>query len=318
MFYWDQREGREKPIPDCGKVGCVWDATTQRCERSMTNGMGFLFDDGGFDFSGGWDAGAGFNFANDPRLTGGGGTITDSFDDWDFWAVFDLAFNQGFDEDTALMIAGGMLGDPSQFIGPDFDPIVTNEPNALPATYPIDLVIPQPQGIPGPDPSIFAPDADDLGEVPPRPLPRLPGYCPNGTYHPTNDPYACVPYPQDAAARRTAQQAKAQQGRAQQQRARQMQQPCPTGQARYSYTGQCVPTQCPTGTTRNQATGACINTTPAQAQAARLAAAQCTGNKVYNLQTKRCEVPGSNSGSSKSWLWILLVVGGVVIVARSR
>lgn len=270
------------------------------------------------DYYNSFDAGAGFNFTNDPRLTGGGGTLADNFDDWDFWAVFDLAFNQGFDEDTALMIAGGMLGDPSQFIGPDFDPIVTNEPGALPATYPIDLVIPQPQGIPGPDPSIFRPDADDTGEVPPRPLPRLPGYCPNGTYHPASDPYACVPYPQDAAARRTAQRTKAQQGRGQQQRARQMQQPCPAGQARYPYTGHCVPTQCPTGTTRNQATGQCVKTTRQAGQSARQAAAQCPENRVYNLSTKSCVVPGSVSASSNSWLWILLIVGGVVIVARSR
>jgi len=28
----------------------------------------------------------------------------------------------------------------------------------------------------------------------------LPGYCPSGTYHPTNDPYACVPFPGSATA----------------------------------------------------------------------------------------------------------------------
>lgn len=31
--YFDRREGREKPIPDCSRVGLVWDEETQRCER---------------------------------------------------------------------------------------------------------------------------------------------------------------------------------------------------------------------------------------------------------------------------------------------
>lgn len=30
--YFDNREGRTKTIPDCSKVGCVWNESTQRCE----------------------------------------------------------------------------------------------------------------------------------------------------------------------------------------------------------------------------------------------------------------------------------------------
>lgn len=31
--YFDRREGREKPVPDCARVGLCWDEETQRCER---------------------------------------------------------------------------------------------------------------------------------------------------------------------------------------------------------------------------------------------------------------------------------------------
>ena len=47
--YFDNREGREKSLPDCSKVGCVWDAVSQRCEimsyrnsQSFRPGLGFL------------------------------------------------------------------------------------------------------------------------------------------------------------------------------------------------------------------------------------------------------------------------------------
>jgi len=32
--YFDRREGRVKPVPDCSKHGLVWDEETQRCERA--------------------------------------------------------------------------------------------------------------------------------------------------------------------------------------------------------------------------------------------------------------------------------------------
>lgn len=31
--YYDNREKREKSIPDCQRFGLVWNSATQRCER---------------------------------------------------------------------------------------------------------------------------------------------------------------------------------------------------------------------------------------------------------------------------------------------
>lgn len=321
--YHDNREGRVKPFPDCAAVGCVWNEDTQRCERHKPGGLGFISP-----LFGGSDA-AGFNwYGNNSGIAdyynafNAGSSFAQSGSDepgWNLWEVFDLALDLGYDEDFALMIAGGLVGDPGQYLGPDFETIETWEPSALPASQQIPIYIPTPQGIPGPNPAIFRPDADDVGDIPARPLPSLPGYCPNGTYHPANDPQACVPFPQDATARRAAQKAKAQQGRAQQRRAGQLTQPCPSGQARYPYTGQCAPLQCPAGTARNQATGQCVKAPGAAGAAIRQAAAQCPPGTVYDSTARRCTAPGygDSSSSSSGWLWLLLAAGALLAIRRS-
>lgn len=139
----------------------------------------------------------------------------------------------------------------------------------------------------GPGPALFDPSANQQ---------PLPGYCPKGTYHPQNDPYACVPFPPDDpnAKKRADQQRKAQQSamaaarRAQQQQDRQ----CPKDPQgrpvwRNPQTGKCelVP-QCPQGTKFDSTTRRCL--TPAQAK----------------------EAYGDNN-----WLLWLLIAAGVVVIA---
>lgn len=45
--YFDRREGREKPVPDCARLGLIWNPDTQRCEHSrfMNVQPQTLFDD---------------------------------------------------------------------------------------------------------------------------------------------------------------------------------------------------------------------------------------------------------------------------------
>jgi len=308
-FYFDHREGREKPIPDCSKVGCVWNSQSQRCERAPwierllmnlswgkntggNQGLGFLFDDFSFDFS---------------SSSGGGG--------WDFWNIFDVAIESGFAEDIALQIANGWYGDPADIFGPDFDPIITSEPGGLPPV-PVNppLVILSPDGVPGPDPNIFAPDIDE--DIAQPPYPRLPGYCGSGTYHPANDPYSCVPFPADPTARRKAQQSKATQGKTQQKRQTANAQPCPTGQARWPYTSKCVPQQCASGTQRNRATGACDRATSQQRATNNARSAQCPSGKVLNSKTRKCVTPGETGDEYSILIWLLLGAVGLYAVAK--
>lgn len=37
--YYDNREKREKTIPDCQRFGLVWNSATQRCERPKGPGL---------------------------------------------------------------------------------------------------------------------------------------------------------------------------------------------------------------------------------------------------------------------------------------
>lgn len=74
---------------------------------------------------------------------------------------------------------------------------------------------------------------DPLMGAPMRYGDNLPGYCPGGTYHPLNDPYACVPFPDDPVQRQQAQKQAQQQKQAQAQPQRsfpkQQYQNCPQG-----------------------------------------------------------------------------------------
>lgn len=70
--YFDNREQREKTVPDCSKVGLTWNPETQRCELPMSffsptikqTGMGFLddgFDGSEYDFYD-WETGTGYYY----------------------------------------------------------------------------------------------------------------------------------------------------------------------------------------------------------------------------------------------------------------
>lgn len=140
----------------------------------------------------------------------------------------------------------------------------------------------------GPSPAPFDPSGN----------PQLPGYCPRGTYHPVNDPMACVPFPPSDpnAKKQQQQQQKAQQQAAQALRRAQQQadKQCPKDPQgrpvwRNPQTGKCelVPT-CPQGTKFDSATRRCL--TAAQAK----------------------ELYGDNN-----WLLWLLIALGVVVIANS-
>lgn len=147
-----------------------------------------------------------------------------------------------------------------------------------------------PDWIPGPGPTSIDQPYDPAGDGT-----GLPGYCPQGQYHPLNDPYACVPFPpNDPNAKKQAQQQqKAAQNAANAAKKAQQQKDktCPKDpQGRPVWfnpaTNKCelVP-QCPQGTTFDSATRRCL--TPAQAK----------------------EIYGDNS-----WLWWLLGGGAVLLI----
>lgn len=127
--------------------------------------------------------------------------------------------------------------------------------------------------------------------------PALPGYCPQGTYHPIDNPMACVPFPpNDPNAKKQAQQQKkaAQQAASQARAAQKKQdQSCPKdSQGRLVWknpqTGKCelVPT-CPQGTKFDSNTRRCL--TPAQEK----------------------DLYGDNN-----WIWWLLGAFGLALAAR--
>lgn len=113
-----------------------------------------------------------------------------------------------------------------------------------------------------------------------------PGYCSKGTYHPVNNPYACVPFPPDDPNGKKARQQQQQQQKANaaaRAAQKKQDQQCPKGYFKNPTTGKCQPIpQCPQGTAFDSRTQKCL--TPAQAK------------ELY--------------GQDWSWLW--LVLAGVV------
>ncbi len=330
--YFDHREQRTKPVPDCAHVGGVWNAETQRCERGSAmrrrTGLGFASPGGGDYFDGSsWDdvfydyLGMGYDpfdaayFANGGG-SGGNGWWWGNFDESgdyvggardpnELWNdLFYWYLSQGYDPLDAATLADAEAGS-SIGVKTDLEFGLPNLPSNLPGVIPAPY---DPTTIPLPE--WFANDP-----APRPPLPPLPGACYGETYHPQWDPFACVPYPDDKhpTARKQAQQKGRQQQQQQQKRQQQMQQKCPPGQKPYPYTGKCVPEKCATGTRRNPATGECVKTQ----QQGELP--KCPDPRlVYDLQKKKCVVPGSSSGSSNSWLWLLLIAGGAVAISKRR
>ena len=146
----------------------------------------------------------------------------------------------------------------------------------------------------GPGPASMDPQYGPAGDGS-----TLPGYCPRGTYHPANDPYACVPFPpndpnakKQASAQQKAQQAAANAAKKAQQ---QQDKACPRDPQgrpvwRNPKTGKCelVP-KCPAGYAFDTTTGRCL--TKAQAK----------------------ELYGDNS-----WIWWVVGIGLVVVASGRR
>lgn len=309
MNYYDRREGREKPLPDCGCAGLIWDAETQRCEvpidfMSVFNGkrnqgLGFLSPEfEGDDF---------YNYGYDYL-----------YNDWDFGG-WDWSFNSGgddwwnnFDPITGDYIGGGGADDWSWW--DNFDPITgdyigsgdtifvgqTDAESPLPTVGNYnwqDFV--SPWGYTPPD-MPWNPWGD-LGDAPAAPAgPSVPGYCQPGQYHPypVGHPRQneCAPYPANANARRQAQQREQQR---QQQQARQQQQqpqgqPCPRGQYRNQTTRRCEPIPtCPQGMVFSPVSQKCVPKTAASSTS------------------------GLAQLAKSPWLWIL-IAGGVLLASDSN
>lgn len=124
--------------------------------------------------------------------------------------------------------------------------------------------------------------------------PPLLGYCPDGTYHPLNDPYACVPFPPETPEFEKQQRAAVAHKAAQdalkaQQRAQRQQQQCPpnTGLVKNAQ-GQCV---CPPGYAPNAQLKKCVLVNPALA---------------------------AQSKQSPDWLKWALLAGVVVLVVKRK
>lgn len=326
--YFDVRENRYKPVPDCSRVGLFWDTNSQRCERSellgrviratrendaASYGLGFLnpVGESGDDW-GWWD----WDFDYDFRADGNGGGFWDYFGDdgdWVGWGGgYDLPYSPMPDPFGYFPTAGIPGGSP-------YDPQGEYLYNLLYRPWAIDqgygsAFAPPPTGgdsgndwswdnfwdwikdtlAPSPTPNIdwpFRMPEDFPSDT------SLPGYCPQGTYHPANDPYACVPFPNDPAAKKQAQQRQQQQQRAAQQARRAQQQ----------QDKQCPKDPQGRSVWRNPQTGKCE------------LAPQCPPNTKFDSTTRRClssaqlkQVYGDNN-----WLW-WLIGGGVVLLLATR
>ena len=328
--YFDKREGREKPLPDCGCVGLTWDGQTQRCEKrsiwqqlmrairsnqNANQGLGFIydnidysdaggdqfgFDEIGFDpwlygyFDGG---GGGLDFSSlsgDPN-SGGSSSASSSGPGWE--DLFYFYLDQGYDPFEAATMADEDVaaGYAASVEGSAPLPLPSTPDGPLvvsPMPYTPDLLPWDPWGI-----------SDDPGAPGGSIGANVPGYCPGGTYHPypIGDPRAnqCAPFPTDPAARKKAQQ---QEAARQQQQARTnrggsaaaTQQSCPKGQYKDPATGRCVPIPaCPQGMVFSPLAGKCV-TKPTSATSAGLAAI-----------------------ASSPWLWILIAAGVVYVTTDS-
>lgn len=303
MQYFDQRSGTVRDIPDCQAFGLRWSGLTQRCENENTRrrlesaarqtGLGFAAGE-----SGDYDDWAGYffddwgNYWEYDWFSGGGGG--------DYYPM-DLPF---FDiPDFPIM-----LPEPGISAGSPFDALSEYLSNWLAGLVDVNYTA-DPYALPQGQGDYRLPNFEPYGDISPVLYPGqgpaeidlsdvLPGYCPRGTYHPINDPMACVPFPpaDTAAKRRAAAQQKQQQQAMQQRRKQQQQQSaqCPRDPQkrpvwRNPKTQKCelVPT-CPAGSRFDQVTGRCLTTSQL--------------NAAY----------GNNN-----WLWLLLG-GGMLLLVMTR
>lgn len=314
--YFDRREGRERPLPDCSCAGLVWDESTQRCElpqdlmsvlNGQNRGLGFLSPGAGYgaaedadsfwDEYGYWDidsfwdmggpgwGGGGFGFA-----TSGNQSTPGLWDD-----LFYFYLGQGYDPFDAAAMADADAA--AGFVVS----VETSESGGLPRVSEYDwqdFVSPWPYTPPNvawdPWGNLGGADSGGGGIVPTQ---SLPGACGPGTYHPYPIGHPrqdeCAPFPTDPAARAAAQRQQ-QRRQAQQSRGGQQaqQQTCPRGQYRNPTTRRCEPIpNCPAGQVFSPAQGRCLPRSAAQQ---------------------------AQSGKSFPWWWLLLGAGALLALEGTR
>lgn len=259
---------------------------TGRQAVRQNNGMGFAYND---DFA--WDGGDDWNWDWDWFNYGGSSSFYDlpflpmEFDYGAYWPDPGISAGNPYEDagDTLRLWWEGFL--------PSID---TSAPSPLPRGF-------DPFALPGLDPyrNIW-PGFDDriFGGSVDSGTQQLPGYCPGGTYHPADDPFNCVPFPEtDQTAKKRAQQqqqARQQAASALRKAQQQADKQCPKdpqGRAvwRNPQTGKCelVP-RCPQGTKFDPAMRRCLTTAQAK------------------------EIYGENN-----WLLWLLIAAGVLVIANS-
>lgn len=296
------------------------------------NGIGFLdaydyWDDGGWDVYG-WGGGGYDDFVVDWDDWGSWGSdfSPSSGDDQSWWLDAWDTLWPGWDEDPVITIDSERCSErwspACTGLDPDYDiPFypALYDPGSLGPTFE-DPGIPPPPGLYDPyvapwlyDPGPYVPTFEDPG-VPPAPTPQLPGYCPAGTYHPIDNPFACVPFPPgDPRARQQQQQQQQQrpQPRPGASSASSQQKPpaqkCPQGQVFNTVLQRCIP-QCQKGQVFNAMENRCM--TPPQ----------CAQNLKFNPYTGQCANPSTIPKENKdnSWLWLLLIGGGLLLATSGK
>lgn len=318
--YFDKREQREKTIPDCSKAGLTWNPDTQRCEQMSTinsllmaanlltkanpqpsenQGMGFLdtedyYDDWEYD-----------NYWNDWGFSDYSAGGDYYYDDWGWYDPYNDEW--GYWGDSQDSSNSDLTNTLDWWANLD-NIIYTSEPDTYAdLQQSLDWWASLSQTPVNDDP--WLPDnfwdwltgtIEDIPGVTPT-NPNLPGYCPAGTYHPVDNPLACVPFPTDPTANRAAQQQRKQQQQAAQKAAqaakaaqKKQDQTCPKdAQGRQQWknpqTGKCEPIPaCPQGMVFDSASRRCLS--PQQVK----------------------EIYGENN-----WLiWALIALGVLVVIKK--
>lgn len=145
-----------------------------------------------------------------------------------------------------------------------------------------------------------------LDPPPAAPGQQLPGYCPQGTYHPISDPFSCVPFPEDGSQGNQQRKPPANQPRSSGQAAKPQQQRCPSGQIYHEQLKRCIPI-CPRGQVFDARQNKCI-TPPScpQGTAWSPAAGQCV----------KTSTAAAGSGFPW-WVWALIAGVGVKVLSDS-
>lgn len=196
-------------------------------------------------------------------------------------------------------ITGDWIGQSGAFV----EPIVTDQKYlpAAPSGNWWDVLVDLFSGIVSPG---YQPDFSS--GIPPAPTPNLPGYCPVGTYHPIDDPFACVPFPDDPTTPGQTQRKPATPVPGPQTRAGSQPAPkCPSGQIFSQQLNRCIP-QCPQGQVFNPNTNKCQ------------AAPKCPQGMQFDQSRGTCVSAAAlaSAGSGLPW-WIWLLIAGVGAAALS-